>query len=91
MVKVPATIIKSDCLGVGLKIIPNLSKSYLLTVVCIISTAQQARPKVKGHKEPFLTQEIRTFSLPNIYKLEEDSTLLILLKPYFCFITKVFI
>lgn len=35
---------------------PNLSKSYLLTVACIISTAQHANPNVKGHKEPFLVQ-----------------------------------
>jgi len=26
--------------------------SYRLTAACIISTAQHARPKVKGHKEP---------------------------------------
>jgi hypothetical protein len=26
--------------------------SYRLTAACIISTAQQAKPKVKGHKEP---------------------------------------
>ena len=30
------------------KIIPNLSKSYLLTVACIISTAQHAKPNVRG-------------------------------------------
>jgi hypothetical protein len=55
-VNVPAIISKSACLGVGLNIIPNLSKSYLLTVACIISTAQQAKPKVNGHNEPFLDQ-----------------------------------
>ena len=55
-VKVPDIIKKSDYLGVGLKITPNLSKSYLLTVECIISTAQQANPKVSGHKEPCLIQ-----------------------------------
>jgi hypothetical protein len=55
-VKVPDIIKRSACLGVGLKITPNLSKSYLLTVECIISTAQQARPNVKGHKEPDLAQ-----------------------------------
>jgi hypothetical protein len=43
---------------VGLKIIPKRSKSYLLTAECNISTAQQAKPKVKGHKEPLLTQDI---------------------------------
>lgn len=30
--------------------------SYLLTAACIISTAQQANPKVNGHKEPALAQ-----------------------------------
>lgn len=29
---------------------------YLAAYTCIISTAQQARPKVMGHKEPFLAQ-----------------------------------
>ena len=57
-VKVPATIIKSECLGEALKIIPNLSISYLLTAACIISTAQQANPKVKGHNDPALAHAI---------------------------------
>lgn len=57
LVNVPATIIRSDCLGLARKITPNLSKSYLLTVACIISTAQQARPKVKGQNEPWRAQE----------------------------------
>ena len=61
-VKVPATIIKSDCLGVALKITPNLSKSYLLTVECIISTAQQAKPNVKGQNEPCLAHETNDFA-----------------------------
>jgi len=38
--------------------IPKRSISYLLTAACIISTAQQARPKVKGHKEPALAHVI---------------------------------
>ena len=42
----------SDCLGLGLKMSPNRSKSYLEAPVCIISTAQQASPKVMGHKDP---------------------------------------
>jgi len=57
LVNVPATIIRSDCLGLALKITPNLSKSYLLTVACIISTAQQAKPKVIGQNEPCLAQD----------------------------------
>lgn len=51
-------MIRSDCLGVARKIIPNLSKSYLATVECIISTAQQANPKVKGQSDPCLAQDI---------------------------------
>jgi hypothetical protein len=61
-VKVPETIIKSDCLGVARKITPNLSKSYLLNVLCIISTAQQASPNVNGHNEPCLAQETTAFA-----------------------------
>ena len=44
LVKVPATMITSDCLGDPLGAAPNLSRSYLGMAVCIISTAQQARP-----------------------------------------------
>jgi hypothetical protein len=51
-------MIRSDCLGEALKIIPKRSISYLLTAACIISTAQQAKPKVKGHKEPARAQFI---------------------------------
>jgi hypothetical protein len=51
-------MIKSECLGDALKSIPNLSISYLLTAACIISTAQHANPKVKGHKEPARAQAI---------------------------------
>ena len=36
--------------------IPNRSKSYLLAPQCIISTAQQANPKVIGHIEPTRAQ-----------------------------------
>jgi hypothetical protein len=32
-------------------------------VACIISTAQQANPKVKGHKDPALAQETKEFNL----------------------------
>ena len=52
MVNVPATIIRSECLGEALKIIPNLSISYLLQAACIISTAQHAKPNVNGQSEP---------------------------------------
>mmetsp|Transcript_2818 Transcript_2818/g.4088 ORF Transcript_2818/g.4088 Transcript_2818/m.4088 type:complete len:81 (-) Transcript_2818:73-315(-) len=36
--------------------IPNRSKSYRLAPQCIISTAQQARPKVIGQIEPVRAQ-----------------------------------
>lgn len=49
---------RSDCLGDARNIIPNLSMSYRLVAACIISTAQQARPKVKGHNDPALDQLI---------------------------------
>jgi hypothetical protein len=58
-VKVPATIITSDCLGEALGAAPNLSRSYLGIEVCIISTAQHARPKVIQCKEPVLAQLIK--------------------------------
>jgi len=32
--------------------------SYLLTAAWIISTAQQAKPNVKGHNDPALAQPI---------------------------------
>jgi hypothetical protein len=32
--------------------------SYRLIAVCIISTAQHANPKVKGHNDPARAQEI---------------------------------
>eukprot|EP00211_Chloroparvula_japonica_P005518 CAMPEP_0119124720 /NCGR_PEP_ID=MMETSP1310-20130426/4258_1 /TAXON_ID=464262 /ORGANISM="Genus nov. species nov., Strain RCC2339" /LENGTH=362 /DNA_ID=CAMNT_0007114713 /DNA_START=66 /DNA_END=1153 /DNA_ORIENTATION=- len=50
-VSVPATIITSDCRGLARKTIPKRSMSYLAPAVCIISTAQQARPNVMGHME----------------------------------------
>lgn len=47
-------MIKSAWRGVARKIIPNRSISYRLTAACIISTAQQASPNVKGQSEPAL-------------------------------------
>jgi hypothetical protein len=63
LVSVPATIIKSDWRGEALKIIPKRSISYLLTAACIISTAQQARPKVNGHREPARAHPIKDKTL----------------------------
>ena len=63
LVRVPATIIRSDCLGDALKIIPKRSISYLAVAACIISTAQQASPKVKGHREPALAHDTKVKTL----------------------------
>jgi hypothetical protein len=54
---------RSDCLGEALNIIPKRSISYLLTAACIISTAQHARPNVRGHKEPALAHETKDKTL----------------------------
>jgi hypothetical protein len=57
LVKVPATIIKSDCLGEGLKTSePNREISHVPELVTIISRAQQAKPKVTGQIEYFRPQ-----------------------------------
>lgn len=51
-VNVPATMMTSAWRGEARKTTPNLSISYRGAAMCIISTAQQARPKVRGHSEP---------------------------------------
>lgn len=56
LVRVPATMIRSDWRGEARNIIPNLSISYRLVAACIISTAQQAKPNVRGHNEPARAQ-----------------------------------
>lgn len=63
-VNVPATIIRSACLGDARNIIPNRSISYRLTAACIISTAQQASPKVKGHS---FSIGVREFTVGLVY------------------------
>src|SRR5579859_4694324 len=55
---VPATIITSDCRGLGRNTTPKRSRSYRAAPACIISTAQQASPKVIGHSEPVRAQLI---------------------------------
>ena len=47
-----------------------LSMSYLGAAMCIISTAQQARPKVRGHSEPLRPQLTRSSTLKNIIELQ---------------------
>lgn len=61
LVSVPATIIKSAWRGLALKITPKRSKSYRLTVACIISTAQHASPNVSGQNDPCRAQETTEF------------------------------
>ena len=75
----PATIITSDCLGEPLGAAPNLSRSYLGIAVCIISTAQQASPKVIQCNEPVLAQLIKFSNdiqqtLQKFYRTEVDVT-----------------
>ena len=67
LVNVPATIIKSEWRGEARKTIPKRSISYLLIAACIISTAQQAKPKVKGHIDPALAQDIIETNLEDIH------------------------
>lgn len=66
-VNVPATIIRSECLGEARKIIPNRSMSYLLIAACIISTAQQASPNVKGQRDPARAHAIIEISFVEIH------------------------
>src|SRR5207248_10990121 len=53
---VPATIITSDCRGLGRNTTPKRSRSYRAAPACIISTAQHASPNVIGHIEPLRAQ-----------------------------------
>ena len=53
---VPATIMTSDWRGDARKTMPKRSMSYLDVAECIISTAQQANPKVMGQSEPLRAQ-----------------------------------
>ncbi|KAG9157305.1 hypothetical protein Leryth_004963 [Lithospermum erythrorhizon] len=56
----------------GLKIIPNRSKSYLAAPVCIISTAQQASPNVMGQMDPVRAQFIRLSTFEITYSAGFD-------------------
>jgi hypothetical protein len=51
LVRVPATIMRSACLGLALNTTPKRPMSYRGAAKCIISIAQQARPIVSGHME----------------------------------------
>lgn len=69
-VNVPATIMMSDCRGLARNTTPSLSWSYRAAAMCIISTAQHAKPNVIGHIEPWrpqlaiLSNVDRTYSVP---------------------------
>jgi hypothetical protein len=53
----PATIMRSDCLGLARNTsAPKRLMSYRAAAACIISTAQQAKPKVIGQTDPVLAQ-----------------------------------
>ena len=58
-VTVPATIIRSACRGEGRKTsMPNREMSNRDMALAIISKAQQASPKDRGHTADFLPQPI---------------------------------
>ena len=59
-VSVPATIITSDWRGEARGAKPKRSTSYRGMDSCIISTAQQARPKVIHMSEPVRAQVMRS-------------------------------
>lgn len=67
LVRVPATIMQSDCRGLGRKMTPKRSKSYRAAPVCIISTAQHASPKVIGQIDPRRAQFSRSSTLDITY------------------------
>src|SRR5467141_3011811 len=59
----PETIITSACRGEARKTSePNLARSFLELVAFIISIAQQASPKVAGHRDDLRAQLIRESS-----------------------------
>src|SRR3569833_1629255 len=60
-VTVPATIMTSACRGEARKKLPSRSWSYRGIETCIISTPQQARPKVRGQSVPCLSLLLLVF------------------------------
>jgi len=63
LVRVPATMMQSACLGLARNTTPKRSMSYRGAAKCIISTAQQARPKVRGQMELLRAQLSRSSTL----------------------------
>jgi hypothetical protein len=84
LVSVPATIMTSLCRGLGLKMMPNLSKSYRAAPECIISTAQHARPKVIGHIEPLRAQLTRSSTCNQSEMRHAEASIDILHPSYGC-------
>src|ERR1700749_4848368 len=76
LVSVPATIITSDCRGEARGAKPNRSTSYRGIDTCIISTAQQARPKVIHISEPVRAQVIRSSAVVSRKPLSDNSSLI---------------
>ena len=68
--RVPATIMTSDCLGLGRRMIPNLSKSYLDAPVS--SFQPHDEPKVMAHMIPRLAQFIKSSTLDINYSATFD-------------------
>ena len=64
--------IAPDWRGEALSTRPILSMSYLGVAACIISIAQQARPKVIGHSEPFLPQFTKSSSFETTNSSQEE-------------------
>src|SRR5581483_5930451 len=63
-VTVPATIMRSDCLGEARNTpAPKRSMSYRDDTVAIISIAQQANPNVMGHSDDFRAQHTKASRL----------------------------
>src|SRR5665647_804474 len=64
VVTVPETIMRAACLGDGrITSAPNRDMSKRAVRAEIISMAQQARPKPRGHREFFLDQLMNSSSL----------------------------
>src|ERR1700760_4061299 len=71
LVSVPDMIIMSACRGLARKTTPSLSWSYRAAAICIISTAQHARPNVNGHIELCLPQLAILSSVDKTYSVQE--------------------
>eukprot|EP00519_Triparma_laevis_P015307 CAMPEP_0182491424 /NCGR_PEP_ID=MMETSP1321-20130603/877_1 /TAXON_ID=91990 /ORGANISM="Bolidomonas sp., Strain RCC1657" /LENGTH=87 /DNA_ID=CAMNT_0024693705 /DNA_START=416 /DNA_END=679 /DNA_ORIENTATION=- len=57
----------SDWRGEARNTIPNLSMSYREAALCIISTAQHARPNVIGQSDPLRAQFTKSSTRLTVY------------------------